>query len=191
MSRPDSERALQIYKTFTAQTEEVVKFLGVARHFEAATRLEIPKLKHASTDLARLLEDDLNDPDFDLRRKEYLAQKEAKKSGRSGTSSASKLTASASKADTSKSSSKPEQAAPKQESKGPPADLIDFFGSIEQNQQPMAQSAPMQQPNFQQPQMQFQQTGFQPQQPSAFYPQQTGYTQQPQQTGFSQPSTLG
>ena len=75
MSRPDSERALEIYKTFTAQTEEVVSYLGVARRFENATRLEIPKLKHASTDLTRLLEDDLNDPDFDLRRNEYLAQK--------------------------------------------------------------------------------------------------------------------
>src|SRR4051794_6793307 len=75
MSRPDSIRALAIYKTFTKQTEEVVQFLGVARHFQSATRLEIPKLKHASTDLARLLEDDLNDPDFDLRRREYLAKK--------------------------------------------------------------------------------------------------------------------
>ncbi|KAJ9285717.1 hypothetical protein DTO021C3_6684 [Paecilomyces variotii] len=190
MSRPDSERALQIYKTFTSQTEEVVKFLGVARHFEAATRLEIPKLKHASTDLTRLLEDDLNDPDFDLRRKEYLAQKEAKKGGRGGASAPSKSTGSTSRAGTSHSSSKPEPAAPKQESKGPPPDLIDFFESIEQNQQPMAQSAPMQQPNFQQPQMQFQQTAFQPQ-PPAFYPQQTGYAQQPQQTGFGQPPTFG
>lgn len=84
MSRPDSERALEIYKTFTSQTEEVVAYLGVARRFEAATRLEIPKLKHASTDLTRLLEDDLNDPDFDLRRNEYLAQKHP---GRGRTSS--------------------------------------------------------------------------------------------------------
>ncbi|GAD94973.1 ENTH domain protein [Paecilomyces variotii No. 5] len=190
MSRPDSERALLIYKTFTTQTEEVVKFLGVARHFEAATRLEIPKLKHASTDLTRLLEDDLNDPDFDLRRREYLAQKEAKKGGRGGSSAPTKSTGSTSRAGTSHSSSKPEPAAPKQESKGPPPDLIDFFESIEQNQQPMAQPGAMQQPNFQQPQMQFQQTGFQPQ-PSAFYPQQTGYAQQPQQTGFGQQPAFG
>ncbi len=81
MSRPDSERALQIYKTFSAQTEEVVKFLGVARHFEYATRLEIPNLKHASTDLTQLLEDDLKDPDFDQRRREYQLQKRRKDSG--------------------------------------------------------------------------------------------------------------
>jgi len=96
MSRPDSERALKIYKTFSAQTEEVVKFLGVARHFEAATRLEIPNLKHASTDLTRLLEDDLNDPDFDIRRREFQVQKDAKRSGRS-TSTAPKITADKSK----------------------------------------------------------------------------------------------
>lgn len=188
MSRPDSERALQIYKTFTAQTDEVVKFLGVARHFEAATRLEIPKLKHASTDLARLLEDDLNDPDFEIRRKEYLAQKEARKKGTTSASSKSAGNESKSANSNSNSESKSDQAEQKRENKGPPQDLIDFFESIEQNQQPMAQ-LPMQQP-FQQPQMQFQQTGFQPQQPG-FMPQQPGFQQQPQQTGFGQPTGFG
>lgn len=81
MSRPDSEHALRIYKTFTVQTEEVVKVLHVARRFEAATRLEIPDFEHASTDLTRLLEDDLNSPDFEVRRREYLAAKEAKRRG--------------------------------------------------------------------------------------------------------------
>ncbi|EER40070.1 ENTH domain-containing protein [Histoplasma capsulatum H143] len=75
MSRPDTERALKIYKRFSVQTEEVVKFLRIARQFENATRLAIPNLKHASTELAKLLEDDLNDPDFDQRRREYRAQK--------------------------------------------------------------------------------------------------------------------
>ncbi|KAL2000056.1 hypothetical protein VTN02DRAFT_3619 [Thermoascus thermophilus] len=190
MSRPDSERALQIYKTFSAQTDEVVKFLGVARHFEAATRLEIPKLKHASTDLAQLLEDDLNDPDFDIRRREYLAQKEAKKSGRSTTTATAKPAGNGSRSATSNSNteSNPAQADQKRENKGPPPDLIDFFESIEQNQQPM-QQIPYQHPGYQQPQMQFQQTGFQPQQ-TEFMPQQTGF-QQPQQTGFGQPVGFG
>ena len=189
MSRPDSERALQIYKTFTTQTEEVVRFLGVARHFEAATKLEIPKLKHASTDLTRLLEDDLNDPDFDLRRREYLAQKEAKRGGRR-TTSASNNSAPKRQPSPQPTPARP-QTAPKPETKpDPQADLIDFFDSIEQNQPTMGQQNYMQQNSFQQqPQMQFQQTGFQPQQ-QGFY-QQTGFQQQPPPTGLGQSTAFG
>ncbi|KAJ5602006.1 hypothetical protein N7510_011540 [Penicillium lagena] len=181
MSRPDSIRALAIYKMFTKQTEEVVQFLGVARHFQSATRLEIPKLKHASTDLARLLEDDLNDPDFDLRRREYLA---AKKGGRPPPPPSTGTTAaSAAPAD-----SKPVSSAPPQQ-KPTPTDLMDFFESIEQNQQPIGQQAPLQQPG-----MQYQQTGFQQQPQQGFYPQQTGFPQQyqqPQVTGYQQPQQTG
>ncbi|KAJ5430259.1 hypothetical protein N7491_007275 [Penicillium cf. griseofulvum] len=164
MSRPDSIRALAIYKTFTKQTEEVVQFLGVARHFQSATRLEIPKLKHASTDLARLLEDDLNDPDFDLRRREYLAKK--------GVRVPPNMEASTT-ADVSKSMPNPPALNPPKQSeqpKPPPVDLIDFFDSIEQNQQPMGQQNPTQ----------YQQTEFQQQSQQPFYPQQTGFQQQPQ-----------
>ncbi|KAJ5174968.1 uncharacterized protein N7482_000845 [Penicillium canariense] len=178
MSRPDSERALAIYKMFTKQTEEVVQFLGVARHFQSATRLEIPKLKHASTDLARLLEDDLNDPDFDLRRREYLAGKGIKKDGRAPPSAAEASFSSQPK----RMPNPPKQP---ETQKPPPTDLIDFFDSIEQNQQPMAQSTGMQ----------YQQTGFQQhpqQQPQqAFFPQQTGFPQQPQATGYGQQSSYG
>lgn len=185
MSRPDSIRALAIYKTFTKQTEEVVQFLGVARHFQSATRLEIPKLKHASTDLARLLEDDLNDPDFDLRRREYLA----KKGVRAPPSTEATETTSASKPMPTPSVSKQPQQV--EQPKPAPVDLIDFFDSIEQNQQPMGQT-----------QMQYQQTGFQQQQPQQpqqpFYPQQTGFQQQPQTihqqplaTGYGQPAQYG
>lgn len=181
MSRPDSERALGIYKTFTKQTEEVVAFLGVARHFQSATRLEIPKLKHASTDLARLLEDDLNDPDFELRRREYLAGKGIKKDGRAPTSGAESGSAKPS----SSTQSNPMSSAPKQpeKQKQPAADLIDFFDSIEQNQQPMAQPAgiPYHQTGFQQQQ--------QPQQ--AIYPQQTAFVQQPQAAGYGQQTPYG
>ena len=177
MSRPDSIRALAIYKTFTKQTEEVVQFLGVARHFQSATRLEIPKLKHASTDLARLLEDDLNDPDFDNRRREYLA----KKGVRVPPSMEATATADTAKptptpnAPTSNPTRQPEQAKPA------PVDLIDFFDSIEQNQQPMGQPASMQ----------YQQTGFQQQPQQQFYAQQTGFQQQPQATGYGQPTQYG
>ncbi|KAF3387743.1 hypothetical protein F1880_000618 [Penicillium rolfsii] len=181
MSRPDSERALAIYKTFTKQTEEVVQFLGVARHFQSATRLEIPKLKHASTDLARLLEDDLNDPDFDLRRREYLAGKGIKKDGRAATSGAESAFAEPSSSNHSKPVPQPPK--PAEAPKQAPTDLIDFFESIEQNQQPMAQPAGVA----------YQQTGFQPQQQpqQGFYPQQTGFPQQPQATGYGQQNQYG
>ncbi|KAJ5536262.1 hypothetical protein N7513_009448 [Penicillium frequentans] len=216
MSRPDSERALSIYKTFTKQTEEVVSFLGVARHFQSATRLEIPKLKHASTDLARLLEDDLNDPDFDLRRREYLSGKGIKQEGRAPPA-ASALSASSQSNTVSNPPQQQQFAQQPVQQKPPPTDLIDFFDSIEQNQQPMAQQVPAQyqQTGFQQPQQtgfqQPQQTGFQqpqqpgfqqPQQPGfqqtqqAFFPQQTGFPQQqqpqqPQMTGYGQQNPYG
>ncbi|KAE8149377.1 ANTH-domain-containing protein [Aspergillus avenaceus] len=188
MSRPDSERALEIYKSFTQQTEEVVKFLGVARHFQAATRLEIPKLKHASTDLTRLLEDDLNDPDFDLRRREYLFRKGGNV-GSAGSTFSSSNTATGNRSVSNPNPPRP-QTEPTLQKKEAPTDLIDFFDSID-NPQPPAQQNPIQQPHLQQqPQaMQFQQTGFQPQQP-AFYPQQTGF-QQAQPTGFGQTMPLG
>ncbi|KAL2813573.1 ANTH domain-containing protein [Aspergillus granulosus] len=196
MSRPDSERALEIYKTFTAQTEEVVKFLGVARHFQSATRLEIPKLKHASTDLTRLLEDDLNDPDFNLRRREYLARQ-----GKGGSSNAFAAAAAASSTENKPAGNPASTPArpktePSPQTKANPSSLIDFFDSIEQPAQPQQQLQ-------QQPQaMQFQQTGFPGQQPGffpqqqGFQPQQTGFEQQqqqqlPQQTGFGQQGPFG
>ncbi|KAL4743114.1 ANTH domain-containing protein [Aspergillus similis] len=182
MSRPDSERALEIYKTFTAQTEEVVKFLGVARQFESATRLEIPKLKHASTDLTRLLEDDLNDPDFNQRRREYLARK-----GKGGSSSAFATTSTT--GDKPAPNTNPAPPRPKTEpspqTKAAPSNLIDFFDSIEPAQPAQFQQQPQQQG------MQFQQTGGFPGQQPAFYPQQTGFQQQPQPTGLNQQAPFG
>lgn len=207
MSRPDSERALQIYKTFSAQTEEVVKFLGVARHFEYATRLEIPNLKHASTDLTQLLEDDLKDPDFDQRRREYQLQRGVKTAGRAGPGSAGGRSPVLSKREPiSSSSNRPQTApAPKTETKAPAPDLIDFFDSIEpKQQQTMIPQIPQQQaqPNFQQAgfgqqMFQAQPTGFpnqqgifaQPVQPAQ--PAQPGFIQQPTgfAGGFNQPNT--
>ncbi|EED16371.1 ENTH domain protein [Talaromyces stipitatus ATCC 10500] len=189
MSRPDSERALEIYKTFSAQTEEVVKFLGVARHFEYATRLEIPNLKHASTDLTQLLEDDLKDPDFEQRRREYQLQRGAKTAGRAGPGSAGGRSPILTKKEPiSSSSNRPQTApAPKTETKAPAPDLIDFFESIEPKQQQT--TIP---PAPQQPQLNFQQAGFGQQmfqaQPTGF-PNQQGVFTQPAQPGFIQQQT--
>lgn len=184
MSRYDAERALGIYKTFTKQTNMVVEFLSTARQYENATRLEIPKLKHAPTSLTSSLEEYLNDQDFEVNRRQYLAQQQAKKSGKKTTNGAAGSSSRTTKASGNKAGSSsdfPEpktlQAAPTdRRPSGPAPDLIDFFASIETNQQPMA-SAPQQQqqqvPNFgvgpqYQQQQQLQQTGFLPQQNQSF-----------------------
>ncbi|KAK5113657.1 hypothetical protein LTR62_003284 [Meristemomyces frigidus] len=187
MSRPDAERAIHIYKNFCKQTDSVVKYLGVARQYEQATRLEIPKIKHAPTSLAHSLQEYIDDKDFESNRRQYLAEQEAKRTGKPMPKKTSALTTPPLSTRTPAESQKraddimdPPPAAAAA-AKGPAPDLIDFFGSIEQNQQPMAQNAPQfQQQQASQPTgfpVQAHQTGFQPQQ--AF-----GVQQQPQQTGM-------
>lgn len=181
MSKPDATRALQIYKTFSRQTELVVQYLSVARQYELSTRLEIPKLKHAPTSLTNSLEEYLNDPDFEINRRQYLAQQDAKKSGGRKTATISAFDKEI-KTDLSFPTSKPTTVTPaKQAAKGPAPDLIDFFESIEDNQQTMAQQTP-QQPTFNgyQQSQPIQQAGFAPQQQQVFPPQQTQAMQQPQ-----------
>ncbi|EXJ61367.1 uncharacterized protein A1O5_11925 [Cladophialophora psammophila CBS 110553] len=151
MSRPDAERALQIYKTFGRQTEMVVQYLSLARQYEMSTRLEVPRLKHAPTTLTNALEEYLNDPDFELNRRQYLAQQEAKRTGKpvSAAPSSNPFDKPATKeaaATSSVAKPQPLQSPPK----GPAPDLIDFFESIEQNQQTMGQANFNPQPQFQQ-----------------------------------------
>ncbi|KAI4217554.1 MAG: hypothetical protein LQ351_000150 [Letrouitia transgressa] len=145
MSKYDAERALSIYKVFSKQTNQVVGFLSTARRYENATRLEIPKLKHAPTSLTGSLEEYLNDPDFEINRRQYLAQQEAKKGKKPNSNGATKSASQAKKSTSNTGNTKdflePKAAAvpaAKIEAKGPAPDLIDFFDSIEQNQQPMA-----------------------------------------------------
>lgn len=188
MSKYDADRALKIYKTFSKQTDHVVQFLSVARQHENATRLEIPKLKHAPTSLTSSLEEYLNDPDFDVNRRQYLAQQEAKKEGKAVAKTPMNSKAATQKQVPSKDLPEPKAVAPaqRQEPKGPAPDLIDFFDSIEQNQQPMV-TQPQQLPAFQ--------TGAQFSQPSQsstfFPPAQAHFPQhgQPQQQtgGFTNP----
>ena len=175
-SRPDAERAIRIYKQFCAQTDQVVQYLGVARQYERATRLEIPKLKHAPTGLAKSLQEYLDDKDFEVNRRQYLGEQEAKRTGKPvqkpSQPKSEPVSTSAVTSSTQAPSKPAEAASSSQPPKGPAPDLIDFFESIEQNQEPMAQSAPA----FQQ-----QQTGFYEQQQQPF-----GYQQAPQQTGYQQ-----
>ena len=204
MSQPDAERALAIYKTFARQTELVVRFLSLARQYEYSTRIEIPKIKHAPTSLAASLEEYLNDKDFEMNRRQYLAQQDAKKGGKPGMGLKKSFT------EPPTGASKVAFPAPKQSEatnplpKGPAPDLIDFFESIEQKQQPMAQdpsqfaqnsfsepfSAPAQQTGFN-----VQANGFANQQPQSSFMGNNpfGQFQQPQgqfqqsQNPFPQP----
>lgn len=165
MSKPDATRALAIYRTFARQTDAVVQYLSLARAHEHSTRLEIPKIKHAPTSLAASLEEYLNDKDFEVNRRQYVAEKEAKKGGGKATNGASNNTSKTSEprpTTASQPPSQPAQTAPKANANAP---LIDLFASLEDNQQTMA-TQPM------------------PQQ----YPQQTGFDQGFQQQGFQQPA---
>ena len=185
MSKTDAERAIRIYKKFCTQTDQVVQYLGVARQYEHATRLEIPKIKHAPTSLANSLQEYVDDKDFDTNRRQYLAEQDAKRTGRpvqrpaetkfqpTTSTSTKEAAATVRPAETPTSSQPP---------KGPAPDLIDFFESIEQRQETMPQNAPFQQ----------QPTGYsgQQQQPTGYLDQQqqpTGYLDQQQQAfGFQQ-----
>ncbi|KAI9656174.1 MAG: hypothetical protein M1821_004836 [Bathelium mastoideum] len=151
MSRPDAERALGIYRTFVKQTDNVVQYLGLARNYEHMTRLEIPKIKHAPTSLAASLEEYLNDKDFEINRRQYLAQQEAKRAGKKQNGTAKPFAESKSAIsktdDKAFSSTKSTQSPAKEEAKGPAPDLIDFFESIDQRQEPLAQPTTYGQPD--------------------------------------------
>jgi len=196
MSKPDAQRTLNIYRTFVKQTDNVVKYLSVARNYEHVTRLEIPTLKHAPTVLTNQLEDYVKDPDFEVMRQQYMAQQGLKKSGGSGGGAKSANGANrlfeeqkaAVSGTTSDAFPEPKTAA-KPALKAPAPDMIDFFESIEQNQTTM-NTNPFQQPNFgQQQNVPPQATGFNQQ--AAFGAQQTAMPGQqnvfmPQATGMPQ-----
>jgi hypothetical protein len=197
MSRPDAERSLDIYKTFGKQTEQVVQYLSLARQYEMFTRLEVPKLKHAPTTLTASLEEYLNDPDFELNRRQYLAQQEGKRTGKPVSSKPASTPfdrpAVTSAARSQHAQPQPQPQPAQSPPKGPAPDLIDFFESIEQNQQPMAQydNNPQQQYQSGAPQAQTyqqmpmpQQTGYNP-----FLQQQPPPQQQQQQPTY-QPESL-
>lgn len=182
MSKVDAQRALKIYKTFAQQTDLVVNYLSMARQYQAYTRLEVPKLKHAPTTLTSSLEDYLHDPDFEVNRRQYLAQQEAKRTGKPVP--AVSQTKPAPKAVPATSAAPQPQSQVSQPSKGPAPDLIDFFESIEQNQQPMAQQTYPQDQHTNQGLPQAQIYGQQPQmmpQHTSYNPFMQNFGQQPQQ----------
>ncbi|CAG8949758.1 hypothetical protein HYFRA_00004081 [Hymenoscyphus fraxineus] len=175
MSKPDAERAMEIYKKFTKQTDFVVQYLSIARQYEHATRVEVPKLKHAPVNLGKQLEDYLLDPDFEVNRRQYIAEQEARR-GKITTNGASKVLATKSESEAKAAAARafPDTTPAKPEpAKAPAPDLIDFFDSIEQPMQPMPQIAP-------------QQTSYNPFNNVGATPFQ-GQPQQLSQNGFAQP----
>ncbi|KAG7697218.1 hypothetical protein KL951_002580 [Ogataea haglerorum] len=82
LSKYDAERAFDIYKHFTKETEQVVAFLRVAKHLEHVTKLHVPVIRHAQTGLTDSLDEYLHDPNFDINRRQYLAEKQSKENGK-------------------------------------------------------------------------------------------------------------
>ncbi|KAL2257339.1 hypothetical protein VTK26DRAFT_301 [Humicola hyalothermophila] len=199
LSKPDAERAMDIYRAFTKQTDYVVQYLSVARQYEHHTRVEVPKLKHAPVNLGRQLDEYIKDPDFEIHRRQYLAELEAKKS--KGASKSAKFDSGKASTSTNANSSQQPPAPKAEPPKSPETDLIDFFESIEQNQTSMAvqpQPQPQPQPQTQMGMSPWGPTPIQPQpapqiQPNGgFLSQPTGFQtsgpfQQPNQPAFSPP----
>ncbi|BFZ63050.1 hypothetical protein YB2330_004162 [Saitoella coloradoensis] len=216
MSRYDAERALEIYKVFVDQTEGVVEYLSIARSLEGSTRLQIPNIKHAPTSLLASLQDYLKDPNFEQNRAQYLIDQEKKRTGKSSskdnTTFKAPATTSPTQATTNPYNASTTTSQPAQ--KGA-VDMVDFFASIESEQQTMFPNqtgavpplsnqlayAPPQQPystefdyqgagGYAQPQqIGVQATGYQPQSPvqqQSYYP----YQQQQQQPPV-QPQQVG
>ncbi|EMD39024.1 hypothetical protein CERSUDRAFT_133735 [Gelatoporia subvermispora B] len=202
MSHIDAEEALGIYRHFCKETERVVEYLGVAKKLQNLLNVPIPNLRHAPVSLAGSLEEYLNDPNFEQNRIEYKTNKEAadrnvKLGVKAGTSKPPDKEAS--KPSTSQAAEPPLQ---DNAAKTPGGQaLIDFFTSIEQEQQTMfnpqtgsptstyfqqqaqhnpfaqmqQQGAPFGAPSFAQAQLQMQPTGF-------VMPQQTSFQIPPQPT---------
>lgn len=195
MSRTDAERAMDIYKSFSKYTDYVVQYLSVARQYEHRTGIQVPKLSHAPVNLGRQLQEYLDDSDFEIHRRQYLAEQDFKKGGKGKDAfdlpkpPRSPAGRSGSAQNSNNPFPAPPKDAPKAAAKGPDPDLIDFFDSIEQNQTTMQVNT---QPNapgqnmFQPPQQQLelQPTGFINH--AATFPMDNNQFQQ-QQNMFQQP----
>nr|GAT53584.1 predicted protein [Mycena chlorophos] len=204
MSHVDAKEALEIYRHFCTQTEQVVEYLGVARKLQNLLNVPVPNLKHAPVSLAGALQEYLDDPAFEQNRIEYKTNKEAVKRNKA----AAKAGADAPPVPTlpsSASTSKPTNGAapstsatngtPKATSEG----LVDFFSAIEDTQPTMFNPA-TNSPNtayFQQmagAPNPFQAMQVPPQPTGAFGPQPTGAFAAPPQLqvpGMMQPQATG
>ncbi|EST08493.1 protein of unknown function DUF1720 [Kalmanozyma brasiliensis GHG001] len=221
MARSDAERALELYRRFCRQTENVVAFLNSAKKASHSLNLAIPSLKHAPVSLAGALEEYLKDPNFEQNRQEYK-QNKAVADGTPSASTArptSTISSAVPKSESKKSITIQEPDKPDRKPKPPTSnqDLQDFFASIDNDGgQSIFSNVPAEQSFFLQAQptgmmgmngfggmgmggMQPQMTGYNPfmaqQQTGMQMPMQqqmTGFGgMQPQMTGFIQPQATG
>lgn len=152
MSKTDAIHALEVYEEFTRLTTRVVSFLKVAKHLEHMTKLRVPNIKHAPTSLTKSLEDYLNDPDFEINHRQYLAEKESKSMGKSRQPQ-SPHTQSVQQSQSGQSHQQPQQQQQQRQQQQP--DLIDLLsGGVPVQEQIFANNV--------QPQVQPQATGYNP-----------------------------
>ncbi|KAJ1598216.1 hypothetical protein NDA14_000393 [Ustilago hordei] len=135
MARSDAERALELYRRFCRQTENVVAFLNSAKKASHSLNLAIPSLKHAPVSLAGALEEYLKDPNFEQNRKEYKENKRIADSGPPASTARpiSTISSSVPKSESKKSITIQEPDKPERKVKPPTSnqDLQDFFASID------------------------------------------------------------
>ncbi|KAJ3801263.1 ANTH domain-containing protein [Lentinula aff. detonsa] len=204
MSQVDAQQALAIYRHFCKQTERVVEYLSVAKKLQNILNVPIPNLKHAPVSLAGALEEYLQDPNFEQNRIEYKTNKEAAQKGRSNGVTSQKPNKASSPAPplptSDPSSATPAKSpTPTNTQTEPNKAVTDFFSGIEDEQSTMfnpqtnsPSAAYFQQqgaanpfvqmgmaPQFAQPQMQAQPTGF-------IAPQQTSFQPAPNPFGMMQ-----
>ncbi|KAJ1020727.1 hypothetical protein NDA16_004119 [Ustilago loliicola] len=220
MAKSDAERALELYRRFCRQTENVVAFLNSAKKASHSLNLAIPSLKHAPVSLAGALEEYLKDPNFEQNRKEYKENKRIADGAPSASTARpiSTISSSVPKSESKKSITIQEPDKPERKVKPPTSnqDLQDFFASIDNDGgQNIFSNVPAEQSFFLQAQptgmvgingggfggMDMGMGGLQPQM-TGYNPfmgqQQTGMQMptgfggmQPQMTGFVQPQATG
>lgn len=125
MSRPNAERALELYKRFCFQTEQVLAFLNLTRRRCYQLRSSIPQLKHAPLELADALEEYLHNPDVDKNTKKNVQSKNESEIG--GDKSAETEPRSHTEPTAPDASKKAEASAPNSSKKA----LDDFFEALE------------------------------------------------------------
>ncbi|ORY95920.1 ANTH domain-domain-containing protein [Syncephalastrum racemosum] len=152
MKKDDARISLDIYKRFADQTEATTKYLDKARRLQGEIGITIPALKHAPLSLVTALEEYLNDPEAN--QPASTAPAETPKTGPS------------------------QQSSTTQTASQPKADLLDFFGSLDN--EPVPNTSNNNGMFVSSPTALSQPTGFN-------MPMYTGSTVQPQTTGATNP----
>lgn len=171
------------------QTEQVIDFLADARESGQITTRSVPNIKPANAQILPKLEAHVGADDFEAIRQQHLRDKSGSQRFPTKTPTTPANTSAHSGAQTAPAVSNTTNPANVRNS-APPADLIDFFDSIEQtNQQPTYLSQPVFQASQyeQQPQNYAMQAQMQMQQPQYIQTQPTqnyaAQSNQPMQTG--------